>query len=526
MDDNQKNNGYDDFFKSSNDDSGKEDNFSSGKENQTPSSYYYSYGPYKSQRPSEEDQRSAKSAFSYGSSSSTDIEMRLPRPVKPIGVTEERQGQPSSASWSVNSERKKSRWKSVFISFLAGAVVVGGLMFAADNGNWFTPAQGAMGNGGGSPAPAFNNNSGSNSGSMAQSAAWDSARPTNIAEIVDSTGPAVVKVETYKQVRSGGGSRSPLMDDPIFRYFFGDDFDSAPNQQPKEGSKEAAGIGTGFIFDKSGYVLTNEHVVNGADEILLTVQGYDEPFKAELLGSSYDLDLAVLKIQGDHDFPYLRMASSDINVGDWVVAIGNPYGFDHTVTVGVLSAKEREIPIQDRQGTRQYKHLLQTDASINPGNSGGPLLNLNGEVVGINTAVSAQAQGIGFAIPMSTVQNVLDNLKNGVEIPKEPVPFVGISVANIEESYLEVLNLDSTDGTIIANVLMGGPGFKAGLKQNDVILTFNGNKVKDFNDFKAKVLTMKVGDKVTLGIVRDGEKRDIEVTIGDMNEMEKAQQQQ
>ena len=167
-------------------------------------------------------------------------------------------------------------------------------------------------------------------------------------------------------------------------------------------------MGTGFIFEKTGYILTNEHVVDGADEIQVTVEGYDKPFTAKLLGNSYELDLAVLKIEGTKDFPILPLGKADdVNVGDWVVAIGNPYGFDHTVTVGVLSAKERPISIPDEKGTREYKHLLQTDASINPGNSGGPLLNLNGEVIGINTAVSSQAQGIGFAIPTSTISSVL-----------------------------------------------------------------------------------------------------------------------
>ncbi|MBW7461798.1 trypsin-like peptidase domain-containing protein, partial [Paenibacillus sepulcri] len=148
------------------------------------------------------------------------------------------------------------------------------------------------------------------------------------------------------------------------------------------------GLGTGFFFDSTGYILTNQHVVGDADEIKVTVQGRAEPLVAKKLGSDYNLDLAVLKVEGTN-FPTLPIGDSDsIDIGDWVVAIGNPYGFDHTVTVGVLSAKERPISIQDTEGTRNYEHLLQTDASINPGNSGGPLINLEGEVVGINTAVS------------------------------------------------------------------------------------------------------------------------------------------
>ncbi|MGO4276599.1 S1C family serine protease, partial [Paenibacillus sp. TAF58] len=164
-------------------------------------------------------------------------------------------------------------------------------------------------------------------------------------------------------------------------------------------------------------------------------------------------DLAVLKIEGDKEFPILPLGKAeDVNVGDWVVAIGNPYGFDHTVTVGVLSAKERPISIPDSKGTREYKHLLQTDASINPGNSGGPLLNLNGEVIGINTAVSSQAQGIGFAIPTSTISSVLENLKNNVQIPKEPVPYLGVGLQDIGKDWVSELKLSNTDGALVGSV--------------------------------------------------------------------------
>ncbi|SDN92412.1 PDZ domain-containing protein [Paenibacillus sp. yr247] len=242
----------------------------------------------------------------------------------------------------------------------------------------------------------------------------------------------------------------------------------------------ANGIGSGFIFEKSGYILTNEHVVDGADEIDVTVQGYTQPFQAKLLESSFDLDLAALKIEDDKDFPTLPIGNSDaIQVGDWVMAIGNPYDFDYTVTVGVLSAKERPIRIPDQNGTRNYKHLLQTDAKINPGNSGGPLLNQNGEVIGINTAVNAQAQGIGFAIPTTTISQVLDNLKNNVTIPKEPVPYIGVSVTNILNDWLNDLQLDSTAGNLVQSVSRRTPAFKAGIRQYDVIVAVNGEKITD-----------------------------------------------
>jgi serine protease Do len=248
------------------------------------------------------------------------------------------------------------------------------------------------------------------------------------------------------------------------------------------------------------------------------VQGYDKPFTAKLLGNSYDLDLAVLKIEDTKDFPILPLGNVDgTSVGDWVVAIGNPYGFEHTVTVGVLSAKERPIAIPDQQGTRNYKHLLQTDASINPGNSGGPLLNLNGEVIGINTAVSSQAQGIGFAIPTSTINGVLDSLMKNVTIPKEPAPYIGVTVQNIPQSYIKDLQLTNTDGAIVQSVPMGGPAFKAGIKTYDVILGVNGAAIKKNDELIAKIQTFKVGDKVTLNIFRDGKKMDVSVTIGDKN---------
>ncbi len=283
---------------------------------------------------------------------------------------------------------------------------------------------------------------------------------------------------------------------------------------------QPGGMGTGFIFEKSGYILTNEHVIDGADEIWVTVQGYQQPFKAQLLGNSYDLDLAALKIDATDgkDFASLPLGKAeDTSVGDWVVAIGNPYGFDHTVTVGVLSAKERPISIPDTQGTREYKHLLQTDASINPGNSGGPLLNLNGEVIGINTAVSAQAQGIGFAIPTSTISSVLDNLKNNVKIPKEPSPYIGVAMSPIDKDWVSELKLENTDGAIISDVVRKSPAFKAGLRPYDVIVEVNGAKVKTTQEVQDKIKALKVNDKVTLGVMRDGKKENVTVIIGDKN---------
>ena len=201
-------------------------------------------------------------------------------------------------------------------------------------------------------------------------------------------------------------------------------------------------------------------------------------------------------------------------MGDWLVAIGNPYGFDHTVTVGVLSAKERPITINENNETRRYKNLLQTDASINPGNSGGPLLNLKGEVVGINTAVSTDAQGIGFAIPVSTVKSVVMSLKNDVKLPK---PYIGIYMSNIDSSWLSQLKLSSTDGVLIESVLANSPSKAAGLKQYDVILKMNGKSIADTDALSNFISTTKVGQKVKVKIWRDGKAMTKSVTIGNQN---------
>jgi serine protease Do len=392
-------------------------------------------------------------------------------------------------------------------------------MFAADKTNLFTGHQPLASNGSSSTAASSNG-----TGGEVKNVGLDIARPNNISQIAQNAGPAIVKVESLVKTSStpsGGGN--PLFDDPFFRQFFGDNGGggAVPNQGGQgsgNGGLQAAGMGTGFIFEKSGYILTNEHVVDGADQVQVTVQGYDKPFTAKLLGNSYDLDLAVLKIENNKDLPILPLGrTQDVNVGDWVVAIGNPYGFDHTVTVGVLSAKERPISIPDSKGTRNYKHLLQTDASINPGNSGGPLLNMNGEVIGINTAVSAQAQGIGFAIPTSTISSVLDNLKNNVAIPKEPVPYLGVGLQDIGTDWVTELKLSNTDGALVGSVQRKSPAFQAGLRQYDVIVDINGAKVTNSQELITKVQAAKVGDKVTLGIIRDGKRVEVAVTVGDKN---------
>jgi len=225
--------------------------------------------------------------------------------------------------------------------------------------------------------------------------------PDTIADTVAAAGPAVVKIETEVTTQVD----NPFFDDPLFQQFFGQD-----SSQPQ--TEVEQGLGSGFLISPDGYLLTNEHVIDGATSIMVTIAGQSQPVSGQVVGSDKDLDLAVLKVNAGSDLPYLKFGDSDNSrVGDWAIAIGNPYGLDNTVTVGVISAKGRPVTVQNHD----YPNLLQTDASINPGNSGGPLLDLNGDVIGINTAVDEQAQGIGFAIPSNTAKNLIDSVnKNPV----------------------------------------------------------------------------------------------------------------
>lgn len=268
-------------------------------------------------------------------------------------------------------------------------------------------------------------------------------------------------------------------------------------------------MGSGFIISEDGYVLTNEHVISSADQINVYLTDQEKPLTAKVIGADEELDLAVLKISSDEKLPYLQLGNDDDTlVGEWVIAIGNPYGLDHTVTAGVISAKGRPVQVEDRQ----YKNLLQTDASINPGNSGGPLLNLEGEVIGINTAVNASAQGIGFAIPANTVKSVLETL---IENGKVSRPWMGVYIQTLNDDLARRLGLQSSQGAVLSGVVAGSPADKAGLKQGDVILAINKEKIADAGDITNVIEKSKVGDKITLLVERDGSQKNITVTLAE-----------
>ncbi|MFZ7104189.1 MAG: trypsin-like peptidase domain-containing protein [Peptococcaceae bacterium] len=311
--------------------------------------------------------------------------------------------------------------------------------------------------------------------------------PDTIQTIVKETGPAVVKIETVVTVQR---QYDPFADDPFFRDFFGDQFRSQP--------ETTQGLGSGFIISNDGYIVTNYHVVDGASQIDVYLTEQKDPYPAKLIGADEQLDLAVIKISAGNNLPSLKFGDTGkLAVGSWVIAIGNPYGLDHTVTVGVISAKGRPITINGNQ----FKDLLQTDASINPGNSGGPLLNLQGEVVGINTAINAQAQGIGFAIPSSTVTQVLDQLINEGKVIR---PWLGIYMQPVTEELADYFGLQKVAGVLISAVADNSPAQKAGLQRGDIILEFAKKKMNDPEELKEEVMNTEIGTKVVLFVYRDG----------------------
>jgi S1-C subfamily serine protease len=297
-----------------------------------------------------------------------------------------------------------------------------------------------------------------------------------IKKIVDKTGDSVVRIEIVsKNARQGY--------DPFFERYFGD-------------GQDVSGLGSGLIISKDGYILTNYHVVENAQQIRVYLTTSKDPVEAVQVGVSKELDLAILKISVGQDLPFLVLGNSDnVYVGDWVIAIGNPYGLDHTVTVGVISAKSRPVTIDNQT----YENLLQTDASINPGNSGGPLLNLQGEVIGVNTAINQDAQGIGFAIPSSTIQQNLQILLDG----GKKIPWLGVSMREIDREVANYLGLIGTEGILVNAVFAGSPAEKAGIRAGDVILDMNGQAFSKSADMQNAIRAQKIGDQVTIRILRD-----------------------
>ncbi len=321
-------------------------------------------------------------------------------------------------------------------------------------------------------------------------------------ELAATAGKAVVNISTVKMVRAQEGFKRFIPKTPQgspFEDFF-DQFDQFFGKRYQKPRKERS-LGSGFIISHDGYIVTNNHVVEGADEIkvkLMENGKHEKAYVAELIGTDSETDLALLKIKPRRPLPSLSFGDSDrLQVGEWVMAIGNPFGLDHTVTAGIISAKGRVI------GAGPYDNFLQTDASINPGNSGGPLLNLRGKVVGINTAIVASGQGIGFAIPSSMAKDIIEQLRAYRKVKRG---LLGVMVQGMDDNTARALGLKENRGALVASTTPGGPADRAGIKAGDVVLDVGGDAVDDFEDLTRKIGHLMPGDRVDLTVWRRGKR--------------------
>ncbi len=321
---------------------------------------------------------------------------------------------------------------------------------------------------------------------------------TAIIRVAKQSIPSVVHIEVTAR-QEVENPYSPFEDDPLFRRFF-----NVP-EQPKKFKREVTGLGTGMIIDAEGHILTNHHVAGGATKIVVTLSN-GQNFSAKLIGTDPKTDLAVIKISARGSLPYVTFADSDsVEVGEWVVAIGHPRGLDQTVTHGIISAKHRH-GITD---PGSYQDFLQTDAAINPGNSGGPLLNLQGEVVGVNAVIiseSGGSEGIGFTIPSNMAIRVAKALIRHGKVERG---WIGVSIQDLTPELARSLHSETAKGTVIADVIKGGPAEQGGLKKNDIVIAFQDKEVHDASTMRNEVAATPVGQKAKITILRGGKKEDL-----------------
>ncbi|MDF2096103.1 DegQ family serine endoprotease [Aquibaculum arenosum] len=330
--------------------------------------------------------------------------------------------------------------------------------------------------------------------------------PDSFADLAEELLPTVVNISTSQVVEGGGG---PESFEDLFREFFerrgGESLPSLPQRRQ-------ASLGSGFIIDPDGYIVTNHHVVDGADEITVRLAD-NRPLAAEVIGTDDKTDLALLKVEADEPLPYARWGDSDkARVGDWVLAIGNPFGLGGTVTAGIISARQRDI------NAGPYDDFIQTDASINRGNSGGPTFDLDGAVIGVNTAIfspSGGSIGIGFAIPSTMARSIIASLREYGEVRRG---WLGVHLQSVTDELAEGMRLPDTEGALVASVVAGGPADEAGIEQGDVILRFNGRPVTEMRRLPRMVAETPVGESVEVVIWRRGEEVSLFVDLGLLDE--------
>jgi len=321
----------------------------------------------------------------------------------------------------------------------------------------------------------------------------------SFADIVEKVNPAVVSIISTEMVdpnKSQQNFHGP------FEFFFGPGGGGGGGQRQRgapEPRREDSG-GSGFIISEDGYILTNNHVIEGADKIRVNLEGDDNDYKAEIVGADPGTDLALIKISSDHKLPMVPLGDSDqLRVGEWVIAVGNPYYYEHTVTVGVVSAKGRKLG--DLSKDPSLDEFIQTDAAINFGNSGGPLLNVNGEVIGVNSAISSVGQGIGFAVPINTAKAILSQLKATGHVSRG---YLGIRLRNVNTDLKDAFGLKDTKGALVEDVEKGLPGDRAGLHPGDVIVGVDGKNVGSMDELVKVISSREPGSRVKLSVLREG----------------------
>ncbi|MCK4486708.1 MAG: DegQ family serine endoprotease [Desulfobacterales bacterium] len=335
--------------------------------------------------------------------------------------------------------------------------------------------------------------------------------PASFTDVAMAVSPAVVNIRTEKIIRGGG---------PVFRHFqspfgkedpFHDFFERFFGDIPRRDFKQRS-LGSGFFIDKEGYIVTNNHLIENADKIKVKLKNGKE-YDAEIVGRDVKTDIALIKIKSWRDFQAVKWGDSDaLKVGEWVVAIGSPFGLEHTVTAGIVSAKGRVI------GSGPYDDFIQTDASINPGNSGGPLINMKGEVIGINTAIVSRSGGnvgIGFAIPINLARGIIEQLKASGTVTRG---WLGVSIQDLTPDLAEYYGVKDGKGALIGEVFEGDPADKAGIKPKDVIIEVDGDKIDDSRDLSQKIAEIRVGDKITIKVVRSGKELTFRVDIAKRTE--------
>ena len=324
--------------------------------------------------------------------------------------------------------------------------------------------------------------------------------------VVKDVKPAVVHIKVESTVEMSQ-EYEQFFNNPFFERFFGPQHRF---QDPQQRKRQQQGAGSGFIIDKDGYILTNNHVVEKADKITVTLSDNSE-VEAKLIGADPKSDVALIKIDVDHALPTVNLGDSEsLEVGEWVIAIGNPFGLSQTVTVGVVSAKGRS-----RVGINEYEDFIQTDAAINPGNSGGPLLNIHGQVVGINSALYSRTggyMGIGFAIPINMAKSIKEQLQNNGKVTRG---YLGVGIQDVDEGLAESFGLDKSGGVLITDVQEDTPASKAGIKNQDIIVKLGDIELKDTQDLRNRIAQTTPGTDIVLHLMRDGKPIELQVTIGE-----------